>query len=227
MRTLSMLALALAPALDACNRLVTEGPTLGLVGNALSLGDGSDWGMGGVTMGDAELINDLADVGALPARFIPRQARRIPQPVVRPGYALPARRLIPQIPGSPSVGLRLQPLGLSTQIFTAASGTALVASTQPQRPFKCKRLVVDIARTGVTSTGLISVTSILIGTNNQMVSPQPIGAGAFAPGAFDTNLELAACTTALTVSVGYTTSLAPTNPDNIAIGTTMTGETVG
>lgn len=206
-------------------------PKTALVCNALQLGDGEEL-LGSLGIGEPELINDLADVGALPMRFMrPAQGARgrgrVPAPIVRPGYALPARRLIPQVPGAPSIGLRLQPLGFPIQVFNATSGTALPATTRPQRPFKAKRLVVDLARTGATATGLISVTSINIGTNNQMVATQPIGAGSFAPGAYDTNMELAACTTALDVTVGYATSVAPGATDHIDIATTMFGEAVG
>lgn len=174
-------------------------------------------------IGDAELIDDLADVGALPRR---RQLQyHAPQ---RPGtYGYPARRIIPQVPGAPAVGIRLQPLGLSTVAFTATSGTALNATTRPQRPFKGKRLVCDIARTGTSATGLVTITGLFVGTNNQFVSSDPIGAGAFAATAFDVNLELAACTTALDVRVSYAISAAPTMTDRVDIASTIFGESVG
>jgi len=197
---------------------------------SLRIGDVSD-----LEIGDAELIDDLADVGALPRGMYGRRAggmrgrarRQLPGPQYMPGRALPARRLIPTVPGAPQIGLRLEPLGFTDVAFTATSGTALQATTRPQRPFKPKRLVVDIARTGTTATGLVKVTEISIGTNNQMVSRNPIGAGAFAATAFDVNLELAACSTALDITVGYSLSVAPTMTDRVDIGTTMLGEAVG
>lgn len=198
---------------------------------ALTIGDGGDELLGSLEMGDPELINDLADVGALPffrgRSRVAARGGRVPAPRVMPGRALPARRLIPMVPGAPSIGLRLQPLGFPTVSFTASSGSALVAVTRPQRPFKAKRLVVDIARTGVTATGLVSVTQLNVGTNNQFVATQPIGASAFAATAFDTNMELAACTTALDISVGYSITIAPTAPDRVDIATTLFGEAVG
>lgn len=206
-------------------------PQPAVVCNALSIGNGYD-DLGALDIGDAELINDLADVGALP--FMRQAASRavarrggIPRPVVRPGTALPARRLIPQVPGAPAVGIRLQPLGFNTVAFTASSGTALTADTRPQRPFKGKRLVVDLARTGASATGLVTVTQLSIGTNNQFVSTRPIGVSAFAATAFDTNVELAACTTAIDITVGYNISVAPTMTDRVDIATTMFGEAVG
>jgi len=171
-------------------------------------------------VGDDELINDLADVGALQIGAARRRRRM-------GGKVYNARRIVPTVPGAPSVGIKLQPLGFNTVTFTATSGTALAATTRPQKPFKGKRLVVDIARTGATSTGLITVTNITIGVNSQFVSTGAIGAAAFAATAFDVNMELSACSTALDINVNYATTLAPTAPDNIAIATTMFGEAVG
>ena len=172
-------------------------------------------------------FNSLAGVVGAPSwmpRMPPAMQRYVPNPY-RGG--IPSQRIIPTIPGAPAIGVKLQPLGFSTVTFTATSGTSLVASTRPQKPFKGRRLVVDIARTGATATGLITITAINIGVNNQLVSSGAIGAGAFAATAFDCNVELSACSTALDITVNYSTTLAPTAPDNIAIATTLFGETVG
>lgn len=180
-------------------------------------------------IGDAEIVDDLADVGAAPRGY--RGGGGYGRMAQRGGYGAqrgyPARRLIPQIPGAPMVGIRLQPLGFPVTSFVLNSGQALSTTTRPQRPFKAKRLVCDIARTGATSTGLVTVTTLNIGTNNQLVSSGPIGAGAFAATAFDVNLELAACTTALDITVGYANTVAVTTTDRVDISTTMFGESVG
>ena len=152
---------------------------------------------------------------------------RYPQPPPAPVYGIPSQRIIPTIPGAPAIGVKLQPLGFGVITFTATSGTALPAITRPQKPFKGRRLVVDIARTGATATGLITVTSLTVGVNNQFVSTGAVGAGAFAATAFDCNVELSACSSALDITVNYATTLAPTAPDTISIGTTLFGESVG
>jgi hypothetical protein len=192
------------------------------IGTVIGNGDYDD-------LGDVELIDDLADVGAMPRSRRGRSG--FGRPGQRGGYGpargYPARRMIPQIPGAPAVGIRLQPLGFPTITFTATSGTALPTTTRPQRPFKAKRLVVDLARTGASATGLVSITALNIGTNNQFVSSGPIGAGAFAATAFDVNMELAACTTALDITVAYAILPAPTTTDTVSIATTMFGEAVG
>lgn len=145
----------------------------------------------------------------------------------QPYGGIPSARIIPSIPGAPAIGVKLQPLGFSAVAFTATSGTALTASTRPQKPFKGRRLVVELARTGATATGLVTITAILIGVNNQLVSTGSVSAGAFAAGAFDCNVELSACSSALDISVNYAISAAPTMTDRVDVGTTLFGETVG
>lgn len=148
-------------------------------------------------------------------------------PANMPYQGIPSGRIMPTIPGAPAIGVKLQPLGFSTVAFLAASGTALTATTRPQKPFKGRRLVVDIARTGASATGLVTIASILVGVNNQLVSTGPVGAGAFAATAFDCNVELSACSSALDISVNYAISAAPTMTDRVDIATTLFGETVG
>jgi hypothetical protein len=207
---------------------------------ALTIGNGY-WSNGQEEVG--AYFNDIADVvGALPVHWggyggqrpLPMAApamfnRMVPYQGFRPqgNYGIPAGRIMPSIPGAPAIGVKLQPLGFNTITFTATSGLTLPATTRPQKPFKGKRLVSDIARTGTTATGLVTITSLTIGVNNQFVSTGPVGAGAFAATAFDTNVELSACSTALDITVNYAISAAPTMTDTVAIATTLFGETVG
>lgn len=217
------LAMALIAPMNADLNMAPEPKLESSICNSLTIGDG------------AEIFDDLADVGVLPSQYRQPAYMRASRPhwgaVPRGGYGiqrgLPAGRLIPRVPGAPAIGLRLQPMGFPVTTFTATSGTALSAVQRPQRPFKPKRLVVDIARNGTTATGLVSVAGLFIGTNNQFVSLGAIGAGAFAPGAYDTNMELCASTTALDITVQYALSNAPTMTDTVVVGTTLIGEAVG
>jgi len=210
---------------------------------ALQIGDGDEWFD---SLADVETIDDLGAVrrgrgrampgprrgrAALPAAPYAAQA---PAPYAAPftpaqyyGQAVPAARLIPTIPGAPAIGVRLQPLGFPLTAFTASSGTALPVTSRPQRPFKAKRLVIAYTRTGTSATGLVTVTELSIGTNNQFVSRQPIGADTFAANSVDVNMELAAATTSLDITVGYAISVAPTMTDRVDIATTIMGESVG
>jgi hypothetical protein len=184
----------------------------------------------GLALGDPYYVDDMAAPYRSPM-MVPRpQYMPGMQPARPPAYGaqmLPVQRLVPRIPGAPSVGLRMQPMGFPTITFGAATGTALPSTSRPQRPFKGKRLLIDIARTGATSTGLVTVTSLNIGTNNQFVSNNPIGAQSFAGNAFDVNLELAACSTALDITIGLAISAAPTMTDTVAVQPTIIGEAIG
>lgn len=177
-----------------------------------------------------DLIAALQDVGALSIGDVLGRGRRRGGGRGRGGRggkSIAARRLIPGVPGAPAIGLKLQPLGFNIVTFSATSGNALPASTRPQKPFKGKRLVVEIARVGATANGLVTVSSLTVGVNNQFVSTGSVSAGAFAATAFDVNMELSACTSALDITVNYVITPAPTGTDVAVVGTTLFGESVG
>jgi hypothetical protein len=138
-----------------------------------------------------------------------------------------ARALIPNVPGVPQTSMRLQPLGLGATAFTATSGTILSLSASPQRPFKGQRLVIDITRTGVTSTGLVTITRLDVGTDNQLVGSGAISAAAFAATSFDCNLSLAPATPGVLITVQFAISAAPAVVDRVDIGATIFGSAIG
>lgn len=147
-------------------------------------------------------------------------------PRARRGKAL-KRALITETPGAPAQQAKFWPLGFTVVSFTALSGTALTATAAPQRPFKGNRLVIDIARTGATATGLVTLTQLLVGQTNQLVSAQPVGAGAFAAGAFDVALALTSCEPGIVLSAGLAISAAPAAADRVDIATTLIGLAYG
>lgn len=138
-----------------------------------------------------------------------------------------ARALIPNVPGVPGAAMRLQPLGLGSTAFTATSGTILALSASPQRPFKGMRLIVDITRTGATATGLVTITRLDVGTDNQLVGSGAISASAFAATSFDCNLSLAPATPGVLITVQFAISSAPTVADRVDIGCTIFGSAIG
>ncbi len=176
----------------------------------------------------ANYFDDLSDVGTLElADYVGaarRQAARRPTPR---GRAVPARQLIPNIPGVPMPGVRLQPLGMGATAFTATSGTLLQLQASPQRPFQGQRLILDITRTGATATGLVTVSRLDVGTDNQLVGSGAISAAAFQPTAFDANVRFAPATPGVNITVQLNVSAAPTMTDRIDIGGTIFGTTVG
>jgi hypothetical protein len=175
-------------------------------------------------------IADLEDMGSLEIgarkrRARAKRAKRAIRAARRAG--VPARRLIPRVPGVPMPGARLQPLGFGASAFTATSGTVLSLQATPQRPYKGQRLVVDITRTGTTATGLITVTRLDVGTANQLVSSGSLSAAAFAPTAFDVNLQLDPATPGILITVQFAISAAPTMTDRVDFSATMFGTAIG
>jgi len=137
------------------------------------------------------------------------------------------RRLVPRVPGVPMPGARLQPLGLGSSAFTSVSGTIIALTARPQRPFKGQRLVVEITRTGATSTGLVTITRLDVGTMNQLVSSGSLTAGAFAATAFDVNLQLDPATPGIDIVVQFAISVAPGVGDRVDFGGQIFGDTIG
>lgn len=171
-------------------------------------------------------INDLADIGdddmgSLELGFPFRRKRKSKR------RGMPYRTLVPTVPGVPSAGLRLQPLGLGATQFNASSGTILTLSAQPQRPFKGMRLVLDITRTGTSATGLVTVTRLDVGTQNQLVASGPLAAAAFAATAFDVNLEMDPATPGITITVQIAITAAPAMTDVVDVAGVLFGAAIG
>jgi hypothetical protein len=174
-------------------------------------------------------LSDYIDVGTLElADYVGARRRAPARRAARPSpRAVPARQLIPQVPGVPMPGVRLQPLGLGATAFTAASGTLLQLQASPQRPFQGQRLILDITRTGGTATGLVTVSRLDVGTDNQLVGSGAISAGAFAATAFDANIRFAPATPGVNITCQLNISAAPAAADRVDVGGTLFGTTVG
>lgn len=129
--------------------------------------------------------------------------------------------LVSRFPGVPAQGLRGWPLGFSTVQFAAATLTVLTATATPQRPFQGNRLVVDIARTGATATGLVTVNTIRVGTTPQQISNQPNVSSMFLATAVGIMLELEPAQPGIQVQVDYGISALPAAADTVDIGTSL------
>jgi len=164
---------------------------------------------------------DISDVG-LRSPFRNPFSRRKKR---RKGYN--ARKLIPRYPGVPNPGIRLQPLGLGSSAFTAASGTVIALVARPQRPFKGQRLLIDITRTGASATGLVTITRLDVGTGNQLVSSGSLTAGGFAATAFDVNLQLDPAVPGIDITVQFAISVAPAGPDRVDFAGMILGTALG
>jgi hypothetical protein len=141
--------------------------------------------------------------------------------------SVPRAQLVPQVPGVPDAGLRLQPLGLGATAFTATSGTILPLSAQPQKPFQAQRLIVDVTRTGASATGLVTVTRIDIGADNMLAGSNPLPISMFSATSVDCNIRFAPATPGITVAVQLAISAAPTMTDRVDLSGAMLGTTYG
>jgi hypothetical protein len=174
-----------------------------------------DDALGTLEMGDTYL-------GAARGRQMARGNSNVRRPP-----SVPRSTLVPNVPGAPQPGLRLQPLGLGATAFTATSGLLLALQASPQKAFKAQRLIIDITRTGPTATGLITVTRIDVGADNMLVASGPLPASMFASNGVDLNVSFSPATPGITITVQVACSLAPTAPDRIDVSGGMVGTSYG
>jgi len=117
----------------------------------------------------------------------------------------------------PISGKRL-PLGFGLTRFISTTGLAVVQVTaRPQVPCRPARLIVEVIRSGATSTGAVTIQSITVGTRNQFIGAAAVPAGAFAAGAFDATLLGDAAQPGVDVTIVLAISLVPTAPDFVDV----------
>jgi hypothetical protein len=165
-------------------------------------------------------------LGAAPRQTMVRARQAQPQRGGG-GPRVPRQRLIPDVPGVPAPGLRLQPLGLGSTAFTAASGLLLAIQASPQKPFKPQRLILDITRTGASATGLVTVNRIDIGVDNMLVGSGPLPASMFQNTGVDLNVSFAPATPGINIVVQLACSVAPAGADRVDIAAGMLGTAFG
>lgn len=137
-----------------------------------------------------------------------------------------ARRILRGAPGTPMPGERRLPLGFPIAVFTATSGTLLSRVTRPQIPISGQRLVIVVARSGATATGLITVTDLKIGQRSQLGSADPIPAEAFSPDAVGVALDLDPAQPGIDITISFANTLAPTAPDTISVSAMLVNPSV-
>ena len=121
---------------------------------------------------------------------------------------------------------RLQPFGIGVVIFNATSATSLNAQNTVQKLYHPKRLIIDIARTGTTATGLLTVTRIDIGADNQMATSGgagPVPVALYANVGVDLNQNYAVLTPGITMTVQLTISILPSSTDQVACSVGCSG----
>jgi len=146
------------------------------------------------------------------------------RPMKRPLAAAAKRQLAQPMPGVPTQGPRIEPLGFPTTFnFVNAGATTIQQSARPMKPFKGSRVVIDIARTGATATGLVTVTQLVVGARPVPVAQNPIGAGVFAPTAFGIELMMDEAVPGIDITVALTISAAPGAGDTVVCSVTLIG----
>jgi len=136
-------------------------------------------------------------------------------------------KLVPSVPGVPAVGARNFPLGFGAVTFVNAGLTQFNLVANPQRPFKGARLVIDVRRSAGALAELVTVTTLNIGQNNQLVSSAALPAEAFRPDGFDTVLSLDPATPGIDITLGIAISAAPGVGETVAVSAMLIGNTIG
>lgn len=201
--------------------------------------------LAGIDLGDGtELLGTDDELGAfrLPSRIRSMVASRRPRrrPVRRGRRAIVNRivqlqqkkasyinKIAPAIPGVPQPGARNFPLGFGSFVFVNAGPTLTNLVANPQKPFKGARLMVQVNRSSGATAELVTITSLDVGTGNQLVSSQALPAEGFAANAFDTMLSLDPATPGIQVVLGIAISATPPVGETISVSAMLIGNTIG
>jgi hypothetical protein len=181
--------------------------------------------------------DDMGDIGYLEgynpelAMMMGRRRRRakamrraLRNPMARP---MPLSAVQPMMPGVPDRGGRVQPLGFQNGAFTAAGPAVVTVRARPQRPIRGGRLVGDFARTGVTASGLLTLVQLVVATDGQLLSGDPISFAALSPNAFGVGLNLSPAAVGNEIFATVAISALPTGVDRVDFNLTLFGLTVG
>jgi hypothetical protein len=185
---------------------------------------------------EADSMEDqLAVLGALAneelgaryrAQMRGRQRSRPQVPLARGDGApqrMPMRQLESQIRGVPARGLRKTWLPLGALVFNAAGLATQNLIVQSQRPFRGTRLVFALSRTGATATGLMTLTQIVIGQDNQPAAQGAAPLDAFGPTAFDVDVDLDPTGPGINFTATIAISVLPGAADRVDVSGVLFG----
>jgi hypothetical protein len=176
------------------------------------------------------LVSQVPVAGNLLSQLIPFGGQRpqLPPPPPSPmAQPTPLSAVQPHMPGVPDRGGRVQPLGFENGAFTAAGPAVVTVRARPQRPLRGGRLVADFTRSGVTATGLLTLVQLVVATDGQLLSGDPISFAALSPNAFGVGVNLSPAAVGNEIFATVATSSLPTNQDRIDFNLTLFGLTVG
>ena len=139
----------------------------------------------------------------------------------------PLSAVQPQMPGVPDRGGRVQPLGFENGAFTAAGPAVVTIRARPQRPLRGGRLVADFTRTGASATGLLTLVQLVVATDGQLLSGDPISFAALSPNAFGVGVNLSPAAVGNEIFATVAISALPAMADRVDFNLTLFGLTVG
>lgn len=155
---------------------------------------------------------------------VAQQGQAMQSPFAQP---TPLSMVQPQMPGVPDRGGRVQPLGFENGAFTAAGPAVVTIRARPQRPLRGGRLVADFTRTGATATGLLTLVQLVVATDGQLLSGDPISFAALSPNAFGVGVNLSPAAVGNEIFATVAISALPTMTDRVDFNLTLFGLTVG
>jgi hypothetical protein len=176
-------------------------------------------------MGALMDMGDYDDMGApIAARRPGGRLLRIPQ--TGRGAIRGRPPIVSAMPGVPTPTQARQPLGLTNVVFTAASAQLLAMTGLPQRPFRGRRLVLNVLRTAGAAAIGVNVVAIMTGQTNEMAGQQPTFAEAFGPLATDMVMQMQPAGPGITISVQCATTAAPAGADTVTVQGQILGDVV-
>lgn len=177
----------------------------------------SDYLLGADLLGDDLLGDDMGDdLGAL------RRRRASPNRQL-------AWRRQQLAPGVSAPGARRLSLGLPAAAFIASTpiNTTLTTQTNPQRPFRAERLIINVLRSAGAGAVGIALADMRCGTQSQLAGVSGISADAFPPNAIDTTMVMDPIQPGVNFTVSYVNQLAVPAANEVLVQTTLVGQAVG
>jgi len=149
------------------------------------------------------------------------------QPASPFANSTPLSAVQPQLPGVPDRGGRVQPLGFENGAFTSAGPAVVTVRARPQRPIRGGRLVADFTRSGTSATGLLTLVQLVVATDGQLLSGDPISFAALSPNAFGVGVNLSPAAVGNEIFATVAISALPAMTDRVDFNLTLFGLTVG
>lgn len=156
-----------------------------------------------------------------------QQQPMAPPPVSPYAQQTPLSMVQPMLPGVPDRGGRVQPLGFENGAFTSAGPAVVTIRARPQRPIRGGRLVADFSRSGATATGLLTLVQLVVATDGQLLSGDPISFAALSPNAFGVGVNLSPAAVGNEIFATVAITALPAMDDRVDFNLTLFGLTVG